>query len=248
MPVLRRRGEFEAALKDYRMSDQALKTLQATPFVLLVAASGGGRNTIIERLVETGRYYYIVSDTTRPPRVRDGVQIEQDGNPYFFRSEDDVLADLKQGRFIEAALIHDQQVSGISLREIEKAHQSGKLAITDVDVQGSATIEGVKADVISIFVLPPSFEEWLSRIRRRSNLPAVEIKNRLVSAIEEIDTALQDERFVFIINDKMEEALATVDEIARLGKHHRRAEEQAHALAADLRDQASEYLELYPNW
>lgn len=248
MPVLNRRKEFEEVLSDYRLNNDALAILRKTPFILLVAASGGGRNTLIEHLVETGFYYYVVSDTTRPPRVRNGVPIEQNGVQYFFRKEDDVLDDLKHGKFVEASIIHNQQVSGISVREIEKAYHSGRLAITDIEVKGCATIERVKQDVISIFVLPPSFEEWMGRIRRRSNLPAAEIKNRLETAVEEFGAALQDDRFIFIVNDKIEDAVKTVDLIASQGKHNAQAEQYARDLAAQLRNQAADYLKQYPNW
>lgn len=248
MPVLNRRAEFEEVLSDYRLNRDALNILRKTPFILVVGASGGGRNTLIERLVKTGLYYYVVSDTTRPPRVRNGNPIEQTGVQYFFRTEDQVLEDLRHGKFVEASLIHNQQVSGISVREIEKAYHSGKLAITDIEVKGCATIERVKPDVISIFVLPPSFQEWMDRIRRRSNLPELEIKNRLETAIEEFDAALRDDRFIFVINDNIDQAVETVDLIASKGKHNAEAEKFAHDLAAQLRDQAAEYIKQYPNW
>jgi guanylate kinase len=248
LPVLYRRSEFEEVLKDYKMSAHSLEILKNTPLVLLIGASGGGRNAMMERLVQTGRYYYVVSDTTRPMRVRNGSPIEKEGLQYFFRKEDDVLEELQQGKFLEASIIHNQQVSGISVREIERAHKSGKVAITDVEVHGAATIEKVKPDVISIFVLPPSFEEWMGRIRRRSSLLDAEIKQRLETAIEEFDAALNDDKFIFVINDKMDDVLVTVDEIGRLGKHHKQAEKYAHDLAKDLRDQADAYVRKYPNW
>jgi|GEM_PF-26459 len=242
MPVLHHRAEFDTILKQYKMNDAALQVLQHTPFVLLVAASGAGRNTIIERLIDTGNYYYVVSDTTRPPRVRDGKPIEQNGVQYFFRDENDVLADLKAGKFLEAAVIHEQQVSGISVREIEAAQQSHKVAITDIEVQGSAYITKVKPDTLNIFILPPSFEEWLARIRKRSHLPDAEIKNRIEAAITELTVALESDRFIFVINDDLDEAITTIDEIARQGKHHLSAEERAHTLAAELRDQAVAFI------
>lgn len=241
MPVLNHRDEFKAILKDYQMSPEAQKVLRETPFVLLVAASGAGRNTIIDSLLKSGHYHYVVSDTTRPMRVRNGLPIEQNGVQYFFRNEDDVLADLQAGKFIEAALIHDQQVSGISAREIQVAHDSNKVAITDIEVQGSATITKVKPDTLNIFVLPPSFEEWLSRIRKRSHLPEEEIKNRFRAAVTELTIALESDRFIFVINNDLDEAVTRINAIARHGAA-REDEPGAHQLAAQLRDQAADYV------
>src|SRR5438309_1023704 len=118
--VLQHYTEFKAVLDKYHVSDAAKTKLEGLKLVLMLAPTSGGRNTIIKRQLQTGNYYYIVSDTTRPPRVNDGA-LEQNGNEYWFRTEDEILADLKTGSFLEAELIHDQQVSGISIRELEKA-------------------------------------------------------------------------------------------------------------------------------
>jgi len=83
--------------------------LQQTKFVPLVAITSSGRNTLIRELLKTGEYHFIVSDTTRKPRTNDGV-MEQSGVEYWFRDEDEVLQDVKDGKFLEAAVIHSQQV------------------------------------------------------------------------------------------------------------------------------------------
>src|SRR4051812_6100284 len=113
-PVLHQREVFEEILKHYQVSDHAKQVLSGTPFVVLSSVAGGGRNTIIQYLVEQYDYGFIVSDTTRPPKVRDG-KMEQHGVNYYFRNEDELLVDLRNGEFVEAELIHNQQVSGTSI-------------------------------------------------------------------------------------------------------------------------------------
>lgn len=242
IPTLKYRNEFEKVLEHYKMSDTASKLLLEIPFVLMVAASGSGRNTIIQRLLQTGNYHNVISDTTRPIRVKDGVPVEHNGVEYFFRSEEEILADLKAGEFVEAALIHNQQVSGVSVREIIKAHKAGKIAITDIEVQGCRTIMKAKPNTTAIFVLPPSFEESLARISKRSNLPKEELINRIRTTIAELDVALEDDKFVFVINDDLDEAVRTVDEIVRHGVRHENMEHIAKDLAAKLKSDAQEYL------
>lgn len=243
VPTLQYRQEFEAILRTYKMSDEASRVLAKTPFVLMVAATAAGRNTIIKQLLASGDYYSIVSDTTRPIRTKAGLPVETHGIEYFFRDEKDVLQDLREGKFIEAAIIHRQQVSGVSVRELEKAFDTGKIAITDIEVQGCETIMRIKPDAVPIFVLPPSFEEWLRRIHKRSNLSEEEIQNRLETAVQELETALKDERFIFIINDDLETAVHMVDDVAKR-KHHAREEQYARELAQRLREDAVEYLRL----
>jgi len=205
---------FTRVLASYSPSSQQLSVLKQTPFVLLAAPTAAGRNTLIRTLLEKDTYYYIVSDTTRPPRSNNGVP-EQDGHEYWFKSEEEFLEDLNAGLYLEAAIIHDQQVSGISMREIEKAHQAGKIAITDIDVQGCRTLEKLSDNIIPIFILPPRFETWMERLDRRGVMHEAEKKRRLASAASEIDYALLSGTFTFIINDSLESAVKQLDAIVQ---------------------------------
>ena len=139
MNELRQLTEFQDLLANYQLSKGALQTLSQTQLVLLVAPTSSGRNHLIRELMKTDDYYYIVSDTTRRPRTNDGI-MEQSGVEYWFRDEADVLSDIRDGKYLEAAVIHQQQVSGISIRELQKATDLGKIAITDacifIDLHG----------------------------------------------------------------------------------------------------------------
>ena len=240
-PRLERRPEFEEVLADYRPSPQTIAILTKTPIVTLTAPSATGRNTIINELVKTGRYHFIVSDTTRPPRMNKGVW-EQDGREYFFRTEDEMLQEIKEGAFVEAELIHNQQVSGTSAREIERAHHEGKIAITDVDIEGGINFNRLKPDAITICMLPPSFDAWISRMRGRSDFKPEELYRRLQQATKVLRLALAHRNFVFVINDKLEDAIQAVDDIATKGLHHAEDEARAHALAEELYHETVQYL------
>ena len=153
MNKLKQIDEFRKVLGNYQLSDDAKQILSATRLVLLVGPTSSGRNTIIAELVRTGGFHYIVSDTTREPRTKDGILIEQNGREYWFRKEAELLADLQRGDFLEAAVIHEQQVSGISIREIKAAYQADQVAITDIESVGATTIHDLKPDATFIFVL-----------------------------------------------------------------------------------------------
>lgn len=242
VPKLEHRAEFEQALEHYKINPDAISVLQRTPFVLMVSVTAAGRNTIIDQLLKTDQYHFIVSDTTRPIRIKDGAPIEQDGVQYFFRDEVDVLKDVKAGQFIGVAIIHNQQVSGVSIREVERALNSGKIAITDIEVQGCEYIMKAKPDTIPIFVLPPNFKEWLDRINKRSNLGKQEIKNRLETAVNELTVALNDDRFAFVVNDKLEDAVKAVDDISHGGSRYNHHNDSARQIATQLRSDAEVYL------
>jgi guanylate kinase len=215
MNELKHKAEFHKLLDGYRLSDESLLTLSQTKLVLLAAPTSSGRNTIIKQVLKTGDYYFIVSDTTRQPRVNDGV-LEQNGVEYWFRKETDVLEDIRDGKYLEAAVIHDQQVSGISVRELQKATDAGKIAITDAEIAGVRNAVHYKHDTIPVFIVPPSFDEWQHRLKHRGHMEPDEFKRRMESAVVEFQDALDNDYYRFVINDTVENAAEQVNRLAKL--------------------------------
>lgn len=192
--------EFRRILADYQIADSAKQVMKQTRLVFLVGPSSSGRNTIINELKKTGQYHQIVSDTTRLPRANNGI-LEQNGREYWFRSEREILADLKAGQFLEAAIIHNQQVSGISIRELKAAVNEQKIAINEIEVVGADNLHKADPDAMFFFVLPPSVDEWMVRMQARGELPADETRRRLESAVMEIEMALTRDYYIFVVNN-----------------------------------------------
>lgn len=203
---------FRELLAHYRMSAESKQILAETKLALLVAPTAAGRNTLIRELLKTGEYHFIVSDTTRHPRSNDGIP-EQNGREYWFRTEEDVLADLRTGKFLEAAIIHNQQVSGISIRELKLARDEGKIATTDIEINGVHHIMQAKPDALAIFVLPPSFETWMKRMVSRGDMDGQEKRRRLESAVVEFQAALRHDYFRFVVNDAVKHAVQQVHDL-----------------------------------
>lgn len=241
MNQLEHLAEFQQALANYQLSADAEQILHDTKLVLLTAASASGRNTIINELLKTNEYYFIVSDTTRKKRVNNGVP-EQNGVEYWFRNEEDVLADVQAGNFLEAEVIHGQQVSGISMRELKKATDEHKIAITDVDIGGAEGVAKLKPDTIAILILPPSFEEWQRRIRERGDMPADEYQRRMETAARIFAASIEQDFLVPIINDKLEDAVADVHRLATTGEYDASKKQHAHALLEELYAKTTELL------
>jgi guanylate kinase len=222
--------QFKGVLKDYQMSERAKNALNGLKLILLVAPTSTGRNTVIKELLKQkgDEYYFIVSDTTRPPQIRDG-KLEQDRVNYFFRGEDEMLKDLQSGEFLEAALIHEQQVSGISIRELEKAKNLNKIAITDIEIQGTDKVIQTKPDAKAIFLLPPSFEEWQNRMSKRGRMSPHELHNRLTSAAAEFEAAIKCRYYYYVIAEDIGQAASIIDRIAR-GKTNPHQSRGAHLI------------------
>lgn len=241
MNELKHRDEFETILADYQLSDDAKQTLKNTRFVSLVGPSSSGRNTIVNELLESDHYHLIVSDTTRQPRMNNGI-LEQNGREYWFRTEEDFLADLRAGEFLEAAIIHNQQVSGISIREFEAASHEGKIAINEMEVVGAATIHKMKPDATFFFVIPPSFDEWMVRMSMRGSLPETEIRRRMESARKEIKMALEADFYVFVVNTTFMHAARAIDKMVTTGTYDTELQIKNRAIAQELLDDTIEHL------
>lgn len=240
-PKLEHRQEFEKLLKNYHPSAEAIQALKNTRVVALNGPSSTGRNTVIRELLKTDDYYFIVSDTTRPRRYNDGV-LEQDGREYFFRNELDLLGDLKQGRFIEAEIIHNQQVSGVSIREVEKAHDLNKTAIADMEIEGVINLSRLKPDAIVIVFVPPSFREWINRINNRGKLSDYELHNRFQTATKLFKLALPHQNFHFVINDKIGPTIDYVNNLVKNDAQDASTETHARQLAQELYIEIADYL------
>lgn len=234
MNELRHLAEFRQILQDYQLSPQSLQTLKDTRMVLLVGPTAAGRNTVINDLVKSGDYFHIVSDTTRELRVKDGKPIEKNGREYWFRSEAEVLEDLKNGEYMEAAIIHEQQVSGCNIREVEKARVADKVAIKDIEPNGAHTVYGVKPDTHIIFVMPPNFGEWQRRLQERGKMEPAEYRRRMESATKEFETCLREPYYHFMINDTTEEAIHQINRIVQRGELSPTLEQQGRLLAQNL--------------
>jgi len=218
---LQHHSEFKEILDKYVISEPAQQVLKDLKLVLLIAPTSGGRNTIIRHQLSTGKYYYIISDTTRPPRVNDGI-LEENGKQYWFRSEEDMLADLAAGEYLEAEIIHNQQVSGISIRELKKAQNEHRTAITDVDIEG----------------VPPSFEEWQRRIAGRGRMMPGEEKRRYETALKVFEDGLKHDYYHFVISENIEQSAGIIDAIVdgKSNPHQGRAHSLIQHLEESLRD------------
>lgn len=232
-PTLHKKAEFEKVLENYQPSDETLQLLTEIPLVILLGISGGGRNTIINHLVNDGHYHFIVSDTTRPPKVRDG-QLERDGVQYNFRSEDEVLGDLSSGKYLEAELIHGQQVSGANVTELSKAHGSDKIPINEVDLGGTVAIRNAKPDTLFFFIVPPSFKEWMYRLRGREIMTDEELMSRMRTAKDVLRAGLADDGFTFIVNDSSHRSAQAIDAVVHAGAIDQQEHEEGRRVAQEI--------------
>ena len=224
MPETTNSNRLQQKLVKYKPSAETIQLIRQTPIVLLVGISGAGKDSIKQRLLKTGDYHHIVSHTTRRPRENKGI-VERDGVDYHFIDLSEAERMLDSGAYVEAKL-YSGNVYGTSVAEIQKAHDDGKIALTDIEVQGVAEYKAISKSVHAVFVLPPSYQVWQQRLRNRSggNIDPEDLARRLQTAKIELQEALNKNYFEFVINDELESAVTTVDGIAHEISHTKKSQ------------------------
>jgi guanylate kinase len=177
------------------------------PFPLILSApSGAGKTTIArELLARRSDLGYSVSCTTRPPRPG-----EVDGRDYKFISRAEFLERRARQEFAESAEVHGN-LYGTLRSEVEQVLRSGRHVVMDIDVQGAAQFRVSFPGAVTVFVLPPSADELLRRLRSRSTERPEQLAARLRSALEEL-RAVEQYRYV-VVNDYLEQAVKRVSAI-----------------------------------
>ena len=227
--------DLEQLIGNYQASEATRRIISKTKIVLLVGISGAGKDTIKRRLLEDSEFRDIVSHTTRAPRRNAGM-LETDGIDYHFIDESRAVQMLADQDFIEAKLVHGT-VYGTSVAEVAAAHEQNRIAITDVDVQGVDEYKVLSRDVVAIFILPPDFQTWRTRLKARYESEAefeAEWPKRRASAIKELERALSLPYYHFIINDTLDEAVRVAAEISRKPDVYTRKDDEVRLAARDL--------------
>ena len=174
--------------------------------VILSAPSGGGKTTIARMLLaRRPDLGYSVSCTTRAPR-----QGEEQGRDYYFMTRAEFIAKREQGAFAESAEVHGN-LYGTLRAEVERVIASGRHVVMDIDVQGAVQFIRAFPHSVTIFILPPSAEVLLERLRARKTESPAQLAARLQSALQELQQV--DEYEYVVMNDDLERAVSSVESI-----------------------------------
>jgi len=180
------------------------------------AASATGKTTLVGLAVgrldglEQSRSY--TSRSARPG--------EADGVDYNFVSRSEFDQMVERDEFLEWADVFGNRY-GTARRDVDARLAAGTDVVLVIDVQGARQVRE-RAQVVSVFVLPPSFEALEERLRKRSQDPADAIARRLETACDEV-TAVDEYDYV-VINDDVEVAvreLAAIIEAERARRTRR---------------------------
>ena len=175
--------------------------------IIFSAPSGAGKSSLIRKLVQLSDQSIELSVSATTRASRDG---EVHGKDYFFMSDDEFNQMKENDAFLESANVHGFQYATIKSYVQEKIN-SGISVILDIDVQGFTQIKNSLMEHISIFILPPSFEELEKRLFTRGQDSNEVISKRLENAVTELKYA--DLFDYVVLNDQFNKTIETLSSI-----------------------------------
>lgn len=174
--------------------------------VVVSAPSGTGKSTVCRRLLAAHQDVAVsISYTTRAPRGN-----ERDGRAYHFVDEDTFDRMVSEGAFLEWARVHDRRY-GSARADVEALRTAGKDVLFDIDVQGGKQIKRAEPDAVLIFLLPPSIDELIRRLRGRGTETEAQVARRMDAARWELEQGAGYDHHV--INRILEDAVEEIDRI-----------------------------------
>lgn len=172
------------------------------------APSGSGKTTVVKHLIS--KYpclEFSISATTRQPRGQ-----EVDGRDYYFLSEEEFLARVDAGEFVEYEQVYKGSYYGTLKSEVERIWAKGNVILFDVDVKGGVNLKKYFGDeALSVFIQAPSAEELRRRLVKRGTDSPEAIEKRVAKAAEEMEYAGQFD--IVLINDDLDMCLRKAEHL-----------------------------------
>lgn len=163
---------------------------------IISGPSGSGKDTVLAELFKKKPdILFSISSITRPMR-----QGERDGEKYNFITREQFEYMIENDMLLEHNVFVNNYY-GTPREPVERAVTAGKDIIIEVDVNGAAQIRKKMPEAVSIFIMPPSFEELKRRLIGRGTESEELTEKRLNSALCEIKRAVEYD--YIIVNDNI---------------------------------------------
>lgn len=141
---------------------------------ILSGPSGAGEDSIIEKLSGIMPIERVITTTTR--QMRDG---ESQGNPYYFISRQEFQSGIEEGKFAEYAQQYNDNLYGVTRKELDRAAETGKIVLWKIEYQGVMSVKKILPKIKSIFITVPSIDILAERLRRRGGATEAHIAERM---------------------------------------------------------------------
>ena len=179
---------------------------------VITGPSGVGKGTLIRNLRERmPELDLAVSATTRGPRAG-----ETQGEDYWFLTDEEFQRRVEAGGFVEHAEYSGRRY-GTLRSELERRIGAGHPVVLEIEVQGARQIRKTMPEALQIFIAPPDADVLRARLVGRGSDSPDDIEARLRTARAEL--AAQDEFGEVVVNDRLDQAVDTLEGIVRRALH-----------------------------
>ena len=154
------------------------------PLVIISGPSGVGKSTIVKEILSfygPEKMGTTITYTTRSPR-----SAEKHGREYYFVSEEEFISLKEKNVLAEWTYIYNHYY-GTAIEQMNSLWEEGKVIIKDFDLKGAMAIKTLYPQTLRIFISPPSVEELIQRVQKRSENPEKDMEVRIRQAKQEME-------------------------------------------------------------
>ena len=171
--------------------------------IVISAPSGTGKTTVVKKLLQQSTNLEAsVSFTTRKMREN-----EKEGLDYFFVSEKTFANMIQNNDFLEHATVFGN-FYGTEKKSVSENLNEGVNVILEIDWQGALQIKSSMPSCVMIFLIPPSKEVLLNRLKNRGTDSDQEIAYRFNQAVLDLE---QSNKFDHVlVNDQLEKVVTEI--------------------------------------
>jgi guanylate kinase len=181
---------------------------QKGKIIAISAPSGSGKTTIVRRILkDIPELAFSVSATTRKKR-----DDEKNGIHYYFITEEQFREKIEKNEFIEWEKFYDYYY-GTYKKIVDDAVSTGKSIILEVDVKGALSLKNIYPDAVLIYIVPPSFNELVNRLKKRNTEDKADLQKRIDRA--KMELGLKDKFDHFVDNTELDKAIIEAERLIR---------------------------------
>ena len=180
--------------------------------IVISAPSGSGKGSVIDGLLknDSKNRWLSVSTTSRPMRSND-----IPGVTYNFVTKEEFEKKIEEGYFLEYTN-YVGNYYGTPKEFISDKLNSGIDVILEVEIEGASNIKKLIPEALFIFIMPPSLQEMVRRLKKRGTDSKEKILERFHTAYKEVNEVTKYNYVV--VNDKLEDAIDKVEAIIKAEK------------------------------